>query len=181
MSEGYGRTFRRDLMYNNDFVIIGPQHDPFRLISPLPQALIMRLKNSLPANSLSLAVTIAALIKPNVALLKNCCVRWTTLPISAYQEVGNGMGATINIAVETKAYTLTDRSTWIAYNNKRDAKILSAATLLFTTNMALFRSILTIVLYAKKEAALRFVDQMLSAQGQNAIANYRRFDTSFSS
>ena len=36
-----------------------------------------------------------------------------------YIQTGSGMGASLNIAVNTKAYILTDRSTWISFGNKK--------------------------------------------------------------
>ena len=174
VAQGFG-SFRRDLMYN-DFVIIGPQHDPADLASAA--SLNDALKKLIASQSLFISRgDDSGTHKAERRLWKTAGIDVTTLPISAYQEVGNGMGATINIAVETKAYTLTDRSTWIAYNNKRDAKIL------FQGDPALYNQYGIIPVnpdhcpYARKEAALRFVNWMLSDQGQNAIANYRRFDT----
>ncbi|MEN8161823.1 MAG: substrate-binding domain-containing protein, partial [Myxococcota bacterium] len=35
-----------------------------------------------------------------------------------YREVGDGMGATLNVANELGAYTLADRATWIAFQNR---------------------------------------------------------------
>lgn len=41
-----------------------------------------------------------------------------------YLSVGQGMGSTLLIANEKKGYTLSDRSTWIAFNNKDNLKIV---------------------------------------------------------
>ena len=41
-----------------------------------------------------------------------------------YRETGSGMGATLNIAAELPAYVLTDRGTWISFENKRDLEML---------------------------------------------------------
>ena len=41
-----------------------------------------------------------------------------------YREVGAGMGAALNIANELGAYTLTDRSTWVSFNNRANLKIV---------------------------------------------------------
>ena len=41
-----------------------------------------------------------------------------------YLSVGQGMGSTLLISNEKKAYTLSDRSTWIAFNNREDLKIV---------------------------------------------------------
>ena len=47
-----------------------------------------------------------------MALLPNDKDNW-------YLNVGQGMGMTLLIANEKKAYTLSDRSSWISFN-KRD-------------------------------------------------------------
>ena len=41
-----------------------------------------------------------------------------------YFEVGQGMGGTLNIAVNKNAYVLTDRSTWVSFNNKQNHRVL---------------------------------------------------------
>ena len=41
-----------------------------------------------------------------------------------YFSIGQGMGSTLLISNEKKGYTLTDRSTWIAFNNRDNLKIV---------------------------------------------------------
>ena len=41
-----------------------------------------------------------------------------------YLSVGQGMGSTLLIANEKKGYTLSDRSTWIAFNKRDNLKIV---------------------------------------------------------
>ena len=41
-----------------------------------------------------------------------------------YLSVGQGMGSTLLITNEKKGYTLSDRSTWIAFNNRENLKII---------------------------------------------------------
>jgi tungstate transport system substrate-binding protein len=43
---------------------------------------------------------------------------------SWYAESGQGMGATLTIANETRAYTVTDRATWLATAGLEDLPIL---------------------------------------------------------
>lgn len=42
-----------------------------------------------------------------------------------YREVGQGMGKVLQMAAELNAYTLTDRGTWLAYQDKSPLKILN--------------------------------------------------------
>ena len=39
-------------------------------------------------------------------------------------ETGSGMGPSLNIAVNKNAITLTDRATWISFNNKKNHTVL---------------------------------------------------------
>ena len=174
VEEGHG-LFRRDLMYN-DFVIIGPDHDPAHIaMAKTIDDALSRIKTS-QARFISRGDD-SGTHKAERRLWDHAGIDVTTLPVKAYQEVGNGMGATINIAVETESYTLTDRSTWIAYNNKRDARIL------FENDPSLYNQYGIIPVnparcpYVRADAARRFVDWMLSDAGQNAIASYKRFKT----
>jgi tungstate transport system substrate-binding protein len=42
-----------------------------------------------------------------------------------YRDLGQGMGATLNIAAAMNAYTLTDRATWANFKNRQDLEILT--------------------------------------------------------
>ncbi|MEM9550299.1 MAG: substrate-binding domain-containing protein, partial [Pseudomonadota bacterium] len=90
-----------------------------------------------------------------------------------YRETGSGMGATLNIAIGMKAYTLTDRGTWLAFGNKEINDVLvEGDTRLFNqygiiaVNPSRHPSV-------KAEDGQAFVDWILSPQGQAAIAAYR--------
>ena len=39
---------------------------------------------------------------------------------SWFLETGSGMGASLNVAVNKNAFILTDRATWMSFNNKRE-------------------------------------------------------------
>ena len=41
-----------------------------------------------------------------------------------YLSVGQGMGSALNVAVNKNAYIISDRATWISFNNKRKHEIL---------------------------------------------------------
>ena len=41
-----------------------------------------------------------------------------------YRDIGGGMGAALNAAAAMDAYTLSDRGTWLSFNNKGDLAIL---------------------------------------------------------
>jgi tungstate transport system substrate-binding protein len=170
VAEGYG-TDRHDLMYN-DFIIVGPKNDPAGI-----------------RGSGEAATALAAIRQANAPFAsrgddsgthKKELALWQTAGIdpgaesgSWYRETGSGMGATLNTAVGMNAYAVTDRATWIAFANKADHEVLVEG------DPALFNQYGVIVVSAtacprtKTEAAQRFADWLLSAQGQDAIAGYQ--------
>ena len=83
------------------------------------------------------------------------------------------MGATLNTAAEMPAYTLTDRGTWISFENKGDLVIE------YQGDPALFNQYGVILVNPEKypsvkaEAGQAFIDWLLSDDGQAAIASYR--------
>ena len=107
VQEGYGID-RRDVMHN-DFVIIGPEDDPagiadftaekaYAAISESEVLFISRGDNS-GTNKKEIAIWDEAEITPEG--------EW-------YMESGQGMGATLRIADEKQAYTMTDRGTYLS-------------------------------------------------------------------
>jgi tungstate transport system substrate-binding protein len=90
-----------------------------------------------------------------------------------YRETGSGMGATLNTAVGMEAYSLTDRATWISFENKGDFAILVEG------DEDLFNQYGVILVSpdacpsVKVEAGQAFIDWLLSDEGQAAIAGYK--------
>ncbi len=107
------------LVMTNDFVIVGPPGDPASAASApdLPAALaaiaaggrfVSRGDDS-GTHAKELALWAAAGIDP--ASLSR-------------EETGQGMGATLNVASERRAYTLTDRATYLALRGVLDLAVL---------------------------------------------------------
>ncbi len=115
-----GKMTNRRLVMYNDFVIIGPPDDPAK-IKGLPKALdaLRRIAESQSrfvsrgdksgTHVLELALWKQAGIEPKGA--------W-------YIESGQGMGQTLGIANDRRAYTLTDRATYLAFGKRVDLPIL---------------------------------------------------------
>ena len=110
----------RRLVMHNDFVIVGPSSDPagikgtktateaFKKISAAGAGFISRGDDS-GTNKMELTLWKLASITPQG--------NW-------YSESGQGMGATLKIASEKQAYTLTDRATYLANKSVLDLDIL---------------------------------------------------------
>ena len=115
-----GKMSNRRLVMYNDFVIIGPPDDPAK-IKGVPKALdaLKRIAESQSrfvsrgdksgTHVLELALWKQAGVEPKGA--------W-------YIESGQGMGQTLGIANDRRAYTLTDRATYLAFAKRVDLPIL---------------------------------------------------------
>ncbi|MEM7176218.1 MAG: substrate-binding domain-containing protein [Pseudomonadota bacterium] len=162
---------RSDVMYN-DFVIVGPPADPAGVkgMNDAPAALARIARAAAPfasrgddsgTNKAELRLWNAAGTDPLAA-----SGTW-------YREMGAGMGATLNTGRGLGAYVLTDRATWISFGNKGDYEVLVEG------DPRLFNQYGIILVNPGKhpnvKAALgqRFIDWVLSEDGQSAIAAYQ--------
>jgi tungstate transport system substrate-binding protein len=90
-----------------------------------------------------------------------------------YREIGQGMGAALNTASASSAYTLADRGTWISFKNRGDLAIVVEG------DNKLFNQYGVILVnpekhpHAKKELGQAFIDWLISPEGQKAIADYK--------
>lgn len=118
MQSGFGVD--RRLVMHNDFVIVGPAADPagirgaasaveaLKKIAAAGAGFISRGDDS-GTNKMELALWKAAGLTP--------AGDW-------YVQTGQGMGATLKVASEKDAYTLTDRATYLANKSTLDLEIL---------------------------------------------------------
>jgi len=90
-----------------------------------------------------------------------------------YIESGTGMGATLNITAAINAYTLTDTSTWMRFDNKQQL------TTVFAKDPALRNQYSAIIIprtrYPNSNAkgARAIIDWLASPKGQRAINAYQ--------
>ena len=115
-----GRMQNRRLVMYNDFVIIGPEDDPAK-IKGMPKAVeaLKRIAETQlrfvsrgdksGTHLLELGLWKQAGVEPTGA--------W-------YIESGQGMGQTLGIANDRRAYTITDRGTWLAFQKRISLPIL---------------------------------------------------------
>lgn len=171
VARGYG-TQRHDLMYN-DFVILGPSHDPAKIrgMQKAPLALEMVAQSALAFASRG----------DNSGTHKAERRLWSAAgitPVSGrqkwYRETGSGMGSTLNFAVQTDAYVLSDRATWLAFGNKADHEILVEGDPALFNQYGIIPVSSDTCPKTKVEAVAIFADWLLSVQGQAVIAAYQR-------
>jgi len=110
---------RRLVMYN-DFVIIGPKDDPAKVRSATSASGGLKAIEQAKANFVSRGDNSGTHV-----LEKSL---WKAAGIEPkgtwYIETRQGMGATLNIANERNAYTITDRGTYLALRNRVNLPIL---------------------------------------------------------
>jgi len=115
-----GKMQNRRLVMYNDFVLIGPEDDPAK-IKGLPKAVeaLKRIAET-PSRFLSRGD------KSGTHLLELGLWKQAGLePKGAwYVESGQGMGQTLGIANDRRAYTITDRGTWLAFQKRLSLPIL---------------------------------------------------------
>jgi tungstate transport system substrate-binding protein len=169
LAEGFG-VKRYPVMYN-DFVLIGPKGDPAGIRGLDVVASLQTIKTK-AAPFISRGDRSGTHIA-ELALWKDAGVDVATDRGSWYKEIGQGMGAALNIASASNAYVLADRGTWLAFKNRGDLAILVEG------DKRLFNQYGVMLVNpakhptVKKEAGQRFIDWLISPEGQNAIAGYK--------
>lgn len=170
VAQGWG-VERFDVMYN-DFVIIGPMDDP---------AGVAGITNIVTAlQTIADSGVIFASRGDDSGTHRAELRLWgaTEVDVAAasgewYRETGSGMGATLNVAMGMNAYVLSDRASWIAYNNKGHAKVLVEG------DARLFNQYGVILVNPAKHSNVNgadgqvFVDWLRGKEGQAAIADYQ--------
>ena len=170
VESGYG-LYRQNLMYN-DFIIIGPYNDPAEINSS--QNAFEVFKKIYNAKSVfSSRGDESGTHKAEIKIWNEINLETNKFNGNWYRELGLGMGATLNVAVQMDAYALSDRATWLAFNNKRDHKVL------FEGDKSLFNQYGIIPVNPKKcptvkfNLSEKFIYWMLSKEGQNKIASFK--------
>jgi tungstate transport system substrate-binding protein len=169
VKEGYF-VERHDVMYN-DFVIIAPPDDPakikgtksaadaFRKIAG-SSSFVSRGDNS-GTNTKELSLWKKLGMEPKGQ-------KW-------HIEVGQGMEKTQRIANEKRAYTLSDRGTWLATKDKDKLEMV----VVLEGDPALFNQYGVMAVNPKKhkhvkyKEAMEFVGWVISKEGQEAIASFK--------
>jgi len=161
---------RHDIMYN-DFVIIGPADDPAKIKGMKSASDALRkISGSSPfvsrgdnsgTHTKELSIWKKVGIEPQGQ-------KW-------YLEVGQGMEKTQRIANEKRAYTLTDRGTWLATKDKDRLEM----TIVLEGDPILFNQYGVMAVnpekhkHVKYKEAMEFVNWLVSKEGQDAISSFK--------
>jgi len=169
LAEGFG-VKRFDVMYN-DFVLIGPKSDPAGVKGKDIETALKAIQGkSAPFVSRG---DKSGTHSAELALWKQAGIDIAATKGAWYREIGQGMGAALNTAGAMNGYVLSDRGTWLSFKNRGDLEIVvEGDRRLFNqygvmlVNPEKFPSV-------KKEFGQSFVDWLVSAEGQAAIAGYK--------
>ena len=170
VQKGYG-VKRYPVMYN-DFVLIGPKSDPAHLkgMTDIAEALLKIKDAKAPFISRGdRSGTYTAELK----LWQDAGIDIEKDRGDWYKSVGQGMGAALNIAQASGAYVLSDRGTWINFDNKGELEIVVQG------DKRMFNQYGVMLVNPQKcpdvkaQPGQQFVDWLVSPEGQKAIADYK--------
>ncbi|MCK8058538.1 MULTISPECIES: substrate-binding domain-containing protein [unclassified Fusibacter] len=166
MDDGYG-IMRSAVMYN-EFILVGPKEDPASLKGLKDIALAYKKIADSECSYLSRGDESGTHVKERT-LLESLGIspssRW-------YLESGQGMGATLQMASELMAYTLTDRATYLSMSSHLDLEVI------VEDDRRLFNQY-SVILVNRAETekeyennALLFYTWLVSEKTQNRIATF---------
>lgn len=167
VAEGYG-VQRFDVMYN-DFVIVGPNDDPAGVRGAADAATAMAAIAGAGAFFASRGDDSGTHVAEKAL--------WAAAGIAPagawYLSTGSGMGATLNTATQLPAYALTDRGTWLSFQNRGPLEVV------FEGDPVLFNPYGIILVnpdrhpHVKAAQAQSFIDWITADAGQAAIASFQ--------
>lgn len=170
VAEGWG--VERHAVMHNDFVIIGPKADPAQLrgLASVAEALAKIADQQRPFTSRG---DDSGTHKAELRLWRAAQRDPSAFSGKWYRETGSGMGATLNTAAAMGAYVFVDRGTWLAFKNRLDLEILVVGDPLLLNPYGVILVNSERHSHVKAEAGQAFIDWLLSAQGQQAIGDFR--------
>jgi tungstate transport system substrate-binding protein len=170
VAAGHG-VKRWPVMYN-DFVLVGPKFDPAGVSGGRDIAMALAKLRRSEATFISrgdrsgthaMELSLWRLAGTDPSALKG---QW-------YREVGQGMGAALNIAATLSAYVLTDRGTWLNFRNRGNLAVLVEGDRPLRNQYAAMLVNPVRHPHVRKEDGQTFIDWLTGPAGQAAIASYR--------
>ena len=170
LKQGFG-LYRKEIMYN-DYVIIGPKNDPINLKNEksIKEALKKILLNNF--NFITRGDD-SGTNKKEKELWRMTGIQPNPKEDRWYIDIGQGMGAALNIAVNKNAYTVSDRASWLNFLNKQNHEII------LENNPKLYNFYGLIPLNplkcpkVKKNKSKKFIDWISSIEGKQLINNFK--------
>jgi tungstate transport system substrate-binding protein len=155
---------------HNDFVIVGPKQDPAGIGSLASVDLVMRALaaratfvsrgDDSGTHAQELTLWAAARIDPR--------------SVARREETGQGMGATLNVADQRRAYTLTDRGTYLSLRRRLELVILFQGDASLRNQYHVYAVNPSKNPRIQRDAARSFISFLVSQPVQQAIADFKR-------
>jgi tungstate transport system substrate-binding protein len=170
IAEGHG-VKRLPVMYN-DFVLIGPKSDPAKVASGKDIVAALRKIEAAKAPFVSRGDR-SGTHMAELSLWKAAGIDVGKDKASWYRETGQGMGPALNTSSSMNAYVLSDRATWLAFKNRGGLAILVEG------DKRLFNQYGVILVNPEKHRSVKkadaqaFIDWLIAAEGQKAIAEHK--------
>jgi tungstate transport system substrate-binding protein len=170
VAEGYG-VKRFEVMYN-DFILVGPKSDAAKVGGTKDIVAALRKIKAAQAPFASRGDKSGTHFA-ELQLWKAAGIDIEKEKGPWYRDTGSGMGPTLNTAAGMNAYALTDRGTWLSFKNRGDLAISVEG------DQRLFNQYGIILVnpakhaHVKKDMGQAFIDWVVSADGQKAIADYK--------
>ena len=115
-----GKLANRRLVMVNDFVLVGPEADPAKIVGEKSAVAAFRRIAAAGARFVSRGD------RSGTHVLEQALWRQAGIVPAApwYIESGQGMGATLGLADDRRAYTLSDRATLLAFGRRLALKLM---------------------------------------------------------
>ena len=175
VANGFG-VERLDVMFN-DFIIVGPPEDGAHIRGMDSAAAALAVLSSSGEFFVSRGDD-SGTHKKELELWRESGIDPSGGSGSWYLETGSGMGASLNVAIGKNAYVLTDRGTWLSFENRQQHEILVEG------DESLFNQYGVILVNPEKhphvnaQAGQEFINWITGPVGQAAIAAYKLNDES---
>jgi len=167
MAQGFG-SVRRDVMYN-DFIIVGPKDDPAGVRGQRSAALALKRIADRQQKFVSRGDD-SGTHKKELALWKDVAIQ----PKGAwYVEAGQGMGEVLTMSGNLRAYTLSDRGTFLAYRGRVGLDVVVSELPGLFNPYGIMPVNPAKHPHVKHDLALKLADWIVSPAGQNAIRSHK--------
>ena len=169
LAEGFG-VKRFDVMYN-DFVLIGPKGDPAGVKGKDIETALktIQAKGAPFVSRGDRSGTHSA----ELALWRQAGIDIAASKGDWYREIGQGMGAALNIAGAMNGYVLSDRGTWLSFKNRGDLEIVVEGDKRLFNHYGIMLVNPAKHPTVKQQLGQTFVDWIISPEGQASIAGYK--------
>ena len=170
LAEGFG-VQRFEVMYN-DFVLVGPKSDPAKVAGSKDIVTALQKIKAAQAPFASRGDKSGTHFA-ELELWKAAGIDIARDKGPWYRDTGSGMGPTLNTASGMNAYALTDRGTWLSFKNRGELVISVEGDKRLFNQYGIMLVNPDKHTHVKKELGQAFIDWLVSAEGQKAIADYK--------